>query len=899
MRVLALEGQRNAAITYYNNFCQVLEEELGVAPEQATRALAERITNEEGLSPEKAAPAHNLPAIIVPLVGRKREISEIRRQLLDPYCKLLTLVGPGGSGKTHLAIDIARSLVGRFAQGIFFLPLSTVASVDSLMSNLTKTLGLVIQEKRPAKDQLLDYLRQKDMLLLLDSFEGIMEGIELVIEILKTAPGLKILATSRQVLNIQDECLFPLEGLEYDRAEYPEESAQPEAVQLFLAGARRIQPAFELSPKNQDDIIAICRLVQGIPLAILLAATWVMALSPVEILEKMRTSFAFLEADWADIPPRQRSLRATFDYSWSLLKKREQILFQMLSIFQGGFTYQAAEQVTGATLQELRTLIGKSFLGYSSSGRYSMHDMLRQYGVDKLMGIKGSDTYHDLHSNYYLKLIASREGDLKGAQQQAALNELDPELANIRSAWDWAVDQGDVEILGESIESLCVYYEMRFLYQEGERACRLAAEMIEARECSTDRIKTLIRMRTWQARFHRLLGNTDRIQTLHQDCRERLEELSAELEVVSEEKAFLFLEMGNAVLNTNHEAAKLLYQESVEIYRALEDDWWAANVFFHLGEVNALTAKFSDAIASYEYGLALFHSLGDPRGVANALTGLGFLLYRVGRVGEGEKCVHEMIELFEELGDRGGIARSQLHFARVFFLQGRYIEITELFTSCNPLLKDLGLQYDRAHLLGLSSISYSHLGICEMAKLHAEELLLLSEQIDYPRFFATAHVSLGMNAVINRDYNLACIHFQRFVDIEKKIGNPDERSAGIGCLGGAYLKAGDLPSARQNLYEAMQVIIELKAIWGASWTLPWVALYLAKRGDVERAVEVYAIASNLPIVANSKWFEEVAEADIIAACVNLPNELIVAARERGKKADLFATAAELLEELKE
>ena len=349
---------------------------------------------------------------------------------------------------------MARSLVGRFAHGIYFLPLSAVSSVDSLISNLAKTLGLTIQEKRPARDQLLDYLRQKDMLLLMDSFEGILEATELVTDILQTAPALKILATSRVRLNIRDEYLFPLEGLEYVQAEGIEESDQPEAMQLFLAGARRVQPAFKLNADNQDDIAAICKLVQGIPLAILLADAWVEIISPAEILEEIRTSYSFLEADWADTPPRHRSLRATFDYSWNLLSAREQTLFEMLSIFQGGFTRQAAEEVASASLQELRTLIGKSFLSYSPSGRYGMHDLLRQYGTEKLASSLEYAAYHTLHSDYYLKLIAAMEPNLKGAQQQAALNELHPELANIRSAWDWAVEQHPVGILGNSIGSL-------------------------------------------------------------------------------------------------------------------------------------------------------------------------------------------------------------------------------------------------------------------------------------------------------------------------------------------------------------------------------------------------------------------------------------------------------------
>ena len=905
MHLLAASGQRSAALLQYETCRRTLAEELGIGPDAETTRLYETILASNEIQPIENAgerriitpPRHNLPSAIMPFIGRQSELSKLAEYLGDSGCRLITILGPGGSGKTRLAIESARNHLANFPDGIYFLPLSAVASVDSLLSNLTKILGITIHDQGPAKDQLLDYLRQKNVLLLLDSFEGILEATELVTEMLKTAPALKVLATSRLILNIQYETHFPLEGLEYERLEPSGQTNPSEAVELFLSGAHRIQPAFDLTAENQADTAAICQLVQGIPLAILLAAAWVETLSPAEILAEMRSSYDFLAVDWSDIPPRQRSLRATFDYSWNLLSPREQALFKSLSIFQGGFTYQAAKQVTGASLRELRSLIGKSFLGHAASGRYGMHDMLHQYGADKLAGFPEYDTYHNQHSDYYLKLIADREPDLKGARQQVGMNELDPELANIRAAWDWAVDQGHVEILGRSIESLGLFYEMRILYQEGERAYRLAAEMIAAREYSPERIKILVRMQTWLARFHRLQGNTGKIQTLHQDCMERLEDLPAELDVVSD-KAFLLLEMGNAALHTDHEAANHRYLESLKLYRTMEDDWGAANVFSRLGEAATLTSRFGDAIASYEKGLALFRRLGDPRGAANALIGLGHLLYRVGRTGEGEQCLREMISLFKELGDRGGIARSQLNLARAFFFEGRFTELTELFWRCNPNLKELGLQYDRAHLLGLSTLAHSHLEIYDTAALQAQELVLLTEEIEYPRFFAAAYASFGLIAVAKQEYSLARDDLQKFVDVTAEIGNPDEHAAGIGSLGGLYIKAGDLQLARQNLYEAMQQIVELKAIWGASWTLPWAALYLAKRGDLERSVEVYAMASQLPIVANSRWFAEVVEKDILAACVNLSDEVIAAARMRGQKADLFATATELLEDLK-
>lgn len=898
IRLLAIDGQRNAALTHFNNLRKLLELELGVTPARETVTLFERILGEEGFAPESPTPLHNLPVSLVPMVGRKRELGELRTQLLDPACRLLSVIGPGGCGKTRLAVDVARTLVGRFAHGIFFMSLSSVVSVDSLIINLSKVLGLNIHEKRSAKDQLFDYLREKDMLLLLDSFESILEGTGLISEILQNTSSVKILATTRLRLNIQDEYLYHLEGLEYKTAIGSEDSILPEAMQLFLAGAQRVQPSFKLNADNHGVIAEICQLVQGIPLAILLADAWVETLSVEEILREIRISYTFLDANWADTPPRQRSLNATFDYSWNLLRPREQILFPMLSIFQGGFTREAAEQVAGASVQELRTLIDKTFLGRSPSGRYSMHDMLRQYGVEKLASGPQYAAYRTSHSNYYLKLIADRGPFLKTAKQQEVLNEIHPELVNIRTAWDWAVEKERLEIIGNTIDYLCLFFDLRILYLEGERACRMAAEMITARKLTADQFILLTRLEIWQARFNRLLGRPEISTKLHQICMRRLESLPVESDEKRFAKAFLFLETGNAIQYTNLKGTNRWYLESLELYRSINDKWGIANALCSLGESAVLSGQFADSIAFYKESLSFFRSLGDPRGIAVALIGLGGGLFRVGQLKESEDCMRETIRIFKELEDQAGVARSQYNLSRALFLQGRYPEVIDLCEVCAPILKELGLQYDYAHSLGLVILALCHLKEYEKAKYQIEELQALCHVIDYPRFLSVTYSGLGMIALAKGEYRLACENFQEFIDIQDRIGNPDEKAAGGGIMGGSYVKSGDLQLASQHLHEALQMSVDLNAIWSISWILPWVALLLAKRGEVERAVEVYAMATNLPMVVTSMWLAEFVEADIITACDNIPQEVITDLQERGKKADLFVTAAKLLDEIK-
>jgi tetratricopeptide (TPR) repeat protein len=597
------------------------------------------------------------------------------------------------------------------------------------------------------------------------------------------------------------------------------------------------------------------------------------------------------------VPERQRSLRATFDYSWRLLSEREQQLFQRLAIFRGGFTREAAEVVTGISAQQLRALIGKSFMGRTRGERYDMHDMLRQYGAEKLAEDPGHDDYHTRHSFYYLEILAQCESGLKSAQLHKVLNELDPEFANIRAAWEWAVGQGEVGRLEQAVEGQGLFYELRVRYQEGERACRLAAEMIAAKQPAADQIRALLKIQTWQARFHRLQGNPDLAQTLHQGCLRLLDELPSEAGDRRAERAFLLLEIGNTGYHTDLEAADRWYQESLELYRAIEDNWGTTNALAGLGETALQSERIADSMTFYEESLTLFRALGDPSGIARSLTGLGGGLFRVGRLQEGEDCIRETIELFEELDDRPGIARCQLNLGRAFFWQGRYAELTDLFEICTPVLKDLGLQYDRAYFLAISTMANSHLGRYEKAELQAGELLPLCHEIEFPRGFMCTTKGLGMAALARMEYSRARDHFQKGVDAMGGLGLRGEQAGLTGLLGGAIFKQGDFQLARKTLYEALQISVELRSIWGASWTLPWVALFLAECGDVERAVEVYAMASKLPIVANSHFYAEFAGEDVAAAASSLPAQVVAAAQERSKEFDLFTTIEELLVEL--
>jgi predicted ATPase len=929
----ALEvGQRGAAAA--RDMDTTLVEWLDALGATGTDSLDRPMPCEEIRSEAPAAPAPprptvsipppQLPAALVPFVGRERELGQLSELLADPACRLLTLVGPGGSGKSRLAVEAASGLTDHFAHGVHFVPLAPVESVDAIVATIAQALGFPFapaegSAQAEPQQQLLDYLHGKHVLLLIDNFEHLLEGAGVITDILRSAPDVKVLATSRARLNVWGEHLFTLRGMHYPvvavdaAAEGPElqNVAQYSAITLFMQGARQLRPDFEATTDDLRDIARVCQLVQGMPLGILLAAAWTEVLAPRKIAAEIEKSLDFLELGWRAVPERQRSLRAVFDHSWTLLTDREREAFQALSVFRGGFTREAAEQI-GASLRDLRGLVSKSFLQQATpAGRYEVHELLRQYATEKLAASPAAQAAaRDRHSAHYTGALARFAVDLQGPRQRAAMAEIEADSDNVRTAWNRAVEQEQIDRLDRAMEGLARFYRRRGRYQEGEAAFGGAADRLTAGAHPSspgpgdtahmgDRLRVLARALVWQAYFNRALGRRELATRLRRQSLALLQRPELADRDTRAERALLTQHMGRAVFLSDYEQARHLLEQSLALYRTLDDRWRTAAALYSLGTAALFRGAYVDSRCALEESLKIFQALGDQEGTAWTMADLTAVATQQGRFEEAERLARESRTITQALGDREGIGIGLLALGRSVGYLGEFAKARSVLEECLRVFDDLGrpgwIIPARAYL-GRVNL---HLGHYKDARADAVSSLELAREAGLRFRVGRARVLLGRVAAAEEAYSEAQRVLHQGLAVHREIG----ARAGVGWANAVLTYAarglGQPNQMRRYLREALEKAEETGSIPLLLSVLPAAALLLADGGAGERAVELYALACRYGLVAQSRWFEDVAGRRIAAVAASLPAEVVAAAEKRGRARQLEATPGELLSELKQ
>ncbi len=674
MRLHSLLGDRAAALEVYQRCCEVLARELSVAPLPETCELARAI--EEGAPLSRSA---LLPRYPTPFIGRARELAEIEALLLEPSCRLLVLTGPGGSGKTRLAVEAAAK-VDATRDGHYFVPLSALNDSSLLVSAIASAIGFSFYSTTDPDTQLLEHLREKELLLVLDNFEHLREGAGFLLELLEGAPSVKLLLTSRERLGLPGEWVRELDGLPLpDSADIVEES---EAAQLFLTNARRSAPRLALAKDERAALMRICRLTAGLPLALELASAWVWALSLEEIAAGLEESLAFLVSDTGGLPERHRSLWASFDHSWRLLPEAEKQALMKLSVFRGGFTAEAAAAVADAPLATLLSLMGRSLVIRDASGRFGMHEMLRQYAREKL-GRGAHARSRRKHGTYYLRFVVEQGKAILGAGQKEALAVIDKELANIRTAWRWAVNNREADKLRQACRPLMLFFDFQSHNHEGIELCLQATGLSEAEPdhhvalgcvhselawlyfrvgryneatAAAERALALLRPsseRDSLAKALFSLGNVAWRKGAYEEARRHFVEALDLAKGLGHQKATVSLLNSLAIIEAtlgNTDTAKRHYEEALNLNRQLSNHVGIISNLNNLGSLYLSLGEAARAKPFFEEALEVARGTGYQQAIPEVLCNLGTTLYELRALEQAEGCCKEALALTEESG---------------------------------------------------------------------------------------------------------------------------------------------------------------------------------------------------------------------------------------------------------
>jgi predicted ATPase/DNA-binding CsgD family transcriptional regulator len=627
-----------------------------------------------------------------PFVGRTKEVVDVTTRLLNPECRLLTLTGLGGIGKTRLAIEVANAVASDFPQGTIFVGLQSLTQSDLLVLTIAQALGLTLYGEHESEAQLFSYLREKSLLLLLDNFEHMLAATPFISAILMSAPRVKILVTSREALNVQEEWLYPLKGMSIPLSAYAASLEDYEAVQLFLYHARRIQPEFELANEH-ESVIRICEMTAGLPLAIELAASWLKGFAASQIAFQMRHNLDFLSTTTRNVEERHRSMRLVFDQSWKLLPENERVIFAGISVFRGSFDSGAAEHVAGASLAILAALVEKSLLQRDASGRFSIHELLRQYGLEQLEAYGETAAAYARHSHYFAQLMLRHEAALKQPQQLDTMRAIERDFENIRQAWDWSVTNKQATYLHMMLSGL---YLFGFLGSRHLETITIFQQTLAQPVADAPLLGRLL-ARRWGFLHWWYLA----------DYREALTKIEQALAIALAENnrfeiAFCHLMAAYTLMSMQRYTEALPHLEtSKALFEALEEAYYVCWVLNRLGYVYANLNNPDKEIEYTEQSLALARATQNRFALLICLYNLGSDYILNGDYITGRHYGAEALQFATETGHPCQIAHALSLLALHAFCQGDYTACQEYAERSQKIIEDISLLVIQPYSLSL------------------------------------------------------------------------------------------------------------------------------------------------------------------------------------------------------
>ncbi len=767
------------------------------------------------------AASDRLPAQPTPFIGRDDELAELMALLAEPSVRLVTILGSGGMGKSRLAIEAARLLSEAAknatpsdlaASRVIFVELAPLAAADLIAPALADAVGYRFYPGVDPWSQLLDYFREKRLLVLMDNFENVVDGAHLVSELLAAAPGVQVLATSRERLGVSAEVQFNLGGMNVPELEETARAASASAVELFVSSARRVVRGFELSEADVPDVLAICKLVQGMPLGIVLAASWLGMLSPADIRQEIERGLDFLRTDLCDVPPRQQSLRAVFDHSCRLLSSEARSVFLAVSIFRGGVTRAAAEAVAGASLRSLAELLNKSLLSRDpQSGRYEIHELLRQYAEGLLSRDPAAhERVTACHAEYFTRFAGERHAALHSSKQRRALREMDADWDNVRAAWSHVLARRNTALVGLAIEPLGVYYQRRSV-AEGRSAFRAVVEAFGPEP------------RDEQLEERRVVGLALALQGLF--CAEQ--GLHAE--------GHTLLSRALLVLDETEHTGDLAFA--------------LVTAAFSLRGVDSIERTMSHA----ERGLALYRRSDDRLGLARALIFAARVsLHVFGDSAKAEAQYREAVAIQKAYGDGSVVLPLSLAgLGQALMLQGEQAEGIVLIREGLSIAESFEDPWSMLSCLNAMALTERSLGNYAAAEAAARRSLALCSQFGCER--ASTWGCLMLADALKEQGRLDEAEANYRTALARGASDAVIQASARVDLGNIALGRGELAAARELLSTSLAGFEAIRNRWGTVIALDGMATLHCRENDPAAAEQLLRRGLDLALAARGKW----------------------------------------------
>jgi predicted ATPase/class 3 adenylate cyclase/Tfp pilus assembly protein PilF len=786
---------------------------------------------------------NNLPRKETALIGREKEIAAVWAMLRGPDVALVTLTGPGGTGKTRLGLQVAADLLDDFHDGVWFVDLAPLTDPNLVASTIASVLGVKERPDQPLLDTLKDYLRDKQMLLMLDTFERMAADAAIVDSLLKSSPGLKVLATSRTLLRMYGEKTYPVPPLAVpDMSDLPslDDLTHYEAVRLFADRATDIEPDFKVAKDNALAVAEICVRLDGLPLAIELAAARIGLLPPQAMLRRLTSRLKLLKGGARTLPARHQTLRNTIEWSYDLLEQGEKQLFRRMAVFQGGRTLEALEAVCNFdgeleadVLEGVGSLVSNNLLrqreGRDGEPNFWLLETIDEYAREKLAECGEREPLRREHAMYFMALAEEAEPHLTGVKQAEWLHRLEDEHDNFRAALRWAQGvgeggeaegaagesenkhrdnedkrvTGDVEpaLVGLRIAgALGRFWEMRGHLTEGRQqleemlasSARPPMRVIASQPQSQTLERTSLRAKaldgTGTLAYHQ--GEYASARSLYEESLAIKQQLGDKMGI-----AFSLNGLGLVVHRQGEYAvARSLYEESLVISRQLADKRGIAGSLNNLGNVAYNQGEYAAARSLYKESLAIRRELGDNRGIANSLNGLGGVAYRQREYAAARSLYEESLAIKQQLGDKMGIASSLGNLGNVAYYQGEYAAARSLYEESLAISRQLGDKEGSASSLNdLGNVAYNQGEYAAARSLH-EESLAMRRELGDNRGIAFSLTNLGNVAYMQGEYAAARSLYEESLAVWRELENTRGLAICLAGLGGVAVGA---PRPRQ------------------------------------------------------------------------------------------------------